>query len=553
MTSPLLIVMNIILNTKKISRWAIAILLLVGQTSFAREISSTTAWEYAKYLLSSKRYENFQSKEILKMEPLYFAEGKPLYLVQLTDGWLLISSDDRATALLASSEKGLFEIESLPDGAKILLRQYTEEIAYVEDKHLQEAPSESWNAFYQREVLAPMVVTKLPRLENNLWRQDRNNDNSCIHTYNAECPSFYGNFCGHDLVGCVAVAVGQVLWYWRWPYIAYVPNGVNSTGIPSSTVSRTSYNWDAIPSELHTNTIDPVAQQVALLLRDCGFAAHMNYNSGRSISTLTYASDALRNVFGYDAPVLPAVKNSSDWNQRIRDEIDAQRPLLYSAVEGVNGHTFVIYGYDSDDKFYINWGWGAGYNDAAYSLSALNPPGYNFSSVLQNALFGVTPQISCDNIVQTSTPSANNQLYVTAGSISLSGSIASNKNLTYLSGEQIILQPGFHACSGCDLQLRAEDFDCQVTAMSAPALLFNSETAPRDDRPQIQVNPDLATNLLQIQTSEEVRKVVVFSITGQLMLESSALNVDLSSIPHGIYILDIETLSERQQFKFYKE
>ena len=60
------------------------------------------------------------------------------------------------------------------------------------------------------------------------------------------------------------------------------------------------------------------------------------------------------------------------WNGRLRAEIDANRPILYSAADSnVGGHSFVIDGY-KDESFSVNWGWG-GYCDGFYRIGALNP------------------------------------------------------------------------------------------------------------------------------------------------------------------------------------
>ena len=83
------------------------------------------------------------------------------------------------------------------------------------------------------------------------------------------------------------------------------------------------------------------------------------------------------------------------WNDRLRAEIDANRPILYSAVDSnKGGHSFVIDGY-KDESFSVNWGWG-GYCDGFYRIGALNPETggkplgdkYNLS---QSAVFSLQP------------------------------------------------------------------------------------------------------------------------------------------------------------------
>ena len=87
------------------------------------------------------------------------------------------------------------------------------------------------------------------------------------------------------------------------------------------------------------------------------------------------------------------------WNQKVYDELAAQRPVLYTGFSSGSGHTFVIDGYGDDDYFHDNWGWYGGSN-GYFLLSILDPnnntgigassssDGYSFS---QSAFFGVQP------------------------------------------------------------------------------------------------------------------------------------------------------------------
>ena len=50
----------------------------------------------------------------------------------------------------------------------------------------------------------------------------------------------------------------------------------------------------------------------------------------------------------------------------------SSRPVLYGGLSATAGHLFVFDGYDINDFFHINWGWG-GLSDGYYALTALNP------------------------------------------------------------------------------------------------------------------------------------------------------------------------------------
>ena len=58
----------------------------------------------------------------------------PLYVVQMEDGWVLVSSELAANPILASSPTGKFpEIDDMPDGMKWLISSYEVALQYAKD------------------------------------------------------------------------------------------------------------------------------------------------------------------------------------------------------------------------------------------------------------------------------------------------------------------------------------------------------------------------------------------------------------------------------------
>lgn len=133
-------------------------------------------------------------------------------------------------------------------------------------------------------------------------------------------------------------------------------------------------------------------------MADLGVAVEMQYNKDGSGASMEDLLTALKKYFGYSkyARLLAIADLGAEvWNDRLRAEIDANRPILYSAVDSnKGGHSFVIDGY-KDESFSVNWGWG-GYCDGFYRIGALNPETggkplgdqYNLS---QSAVFSLQP------------------------------------------------------------------------------------------------------------------------------------------------------------------
>ena len=49
----------------------------------------------------------------------------------------------------------------------------------------------------------------------------------------------------------------------------------------------------------------------------------------------------------------------------LKNELDNGRPVQYRGQDKEGGHTWVCDGYDENDYFHMNWGWG-GYCDGFY-------------------------------------------------------------------------------------------------------------------------------------------------------------------------------------------
>lgn len=161
-----------------------------------------------------------------------------------------------------------------------------------------------------------------------------------------------------------------------------------------------------MPSQLDNSSIDTEVDEVAHFLRDCGLANNMQYSTllGNDFSwtTMDNIESAFKDDFNY-LSVKKHIKNNwgygSAWNDLIRSEIDASRPVLYRGDEndliGGDKHYFVIDGYDESnpDYFWINFGWGnSPYNFVVHYLGDITSiqPNYNFNQN-QRAICGISP------------------------------------------------------------------------------------------------------------------------------------------------------------------
>ena len=285
-------------------------------------------------------------------------------------GFVIIAGDDAVTPVLGYTSTGSFDAENLPDGLKDLLKSYERQIAALGDNYV--ANRTATRAAFTGEKL----------LKTAKWNQDA--------PFNKYTPKNY-------VTGCVATAGAIVMKHHGYPAKGTGSHSYTWNGQDLTANFEHDYDWANMPTK-YTVGNDEAFDGVARLMSDLGVAVEMKYAKGGSGASMEDLLTALKKYFGYSkyARLLAIADLGAEvWNDRLRAEIDANRPILYSAVDSnKGGHSFVIDGY-KDESFSVNWGWG-GYCDGFYCIGALNPETggkplgdkYNLS---QSAVFSLQP------------------------------------------------------------------------------------------------------------------------------------------------------------------
>lgn len=299
---------------------------------------------------------------------------KPLIAVLNFDiGFVVVSADDAVMPVLAYSNTCDLNLDDAAPGALFWLDLYQNEIQYVRDNNLAATESivEEWNSL--RGLKNSQTTVVVSPLLTAMWNQTKYyNQYSPI---DRDAPSGYD---GRTPNGCVAVAMASILYYYRYPehgrgshtnyhsnYDDYYVNFAQQT-----------YNYEAMQDELSFYN-----NEVAKLIFHCATAVDMMYGPDGSGAYSEQVPDAVKQYFGYSNSCSFKRKHNyqeSDWKQLLKQELDMSHPLYYSGYSQDGGHAFVCDGYDSDDLFHFNFGWG-GSSNGYYALSAtggaVNPVG----------------------------------------------------------------------------------------------------------------------------------------------------------------------------------
>lgn len=292
-------------------------------------------------------------------------------------GFVIIAGDDAVTPVLGYTSTGSFDAENLPDGLKDLLKSYERQIAALGDNYV--ANRTATRAAFTGEKL----------LNTAKWNQ--------MAPFNKYTPKNY-------VTGCVATAGAIVMKHHGYPAKGIGSHSYTWNGQTLTANFEHTYDWASMPDK-YDGTNDAAFDGVARLMADLGVAVEMNYAKDGSGAYIGNLVTALQKYYGYSKlSHLMAIEDvgAEAWNGRLREEIDANRPVLYAASDPAGGgHAFVIDGY-KDESFSVNWGWG-GYCDGFYKIGALNPesvgkPTGDKYNVGQSAVFGMQPSDGTEKV-----------------------------------------------------------------------------------------------------------------------------------------------------------
>lgn len=491
-----------------------------------------------------------------------------MYVVNMPDsGWVLVAGDERVKPILAVCDREEFPTkDEMPLGMLELLLDYANEIFFVQDSCPGLAAHPDWQVINMRRYsinsqnmlsngyLRTASLLNRPQRGEVKWNQNKKNAiDNCSKTYNKFCPDWYDVSCNRTVVGCSAVAMAQIMWYWQWPHTGYISTGIDENGNGIGTMELHLYDWDKMPTELTDATPMEEVDMVAGFLRDCGYAAKMEYGATGSGTTIQHVRTALENTFAYRVDDLRR-KNwytNNRWIELIKSEIDAGRPLYYRGQGDAGGHAFVVDGY-SGDYFHVNWGY-SGVANGFYSLGNLsfyiyvgnNQYEFHEYNSKQQALFGIQPAPACGS---ASVNGGNNYRVGVAGEVSVSNlTVPSGQTAVYYSGTSVRLLPGFHASAGSHTHVAIQNFPCSgIAPLSARSADHEDDLEQKTDllsleRPFVSetlvVYPNPTGGNLTVESSKLINQLELYGLDGEKQMESQGTTIDLHPLQVGMYIL----------------
>ncbi len=339
--------------------------------------------------------------EIVLVNTEYSEEGIPVtYRFQIGNkGFMIVSATELANPVLAFSLESNFK-EGF--GADLYTEQYKRELsALTTNPEYALKVRNSWEHYLSTNFepavkrgnpcVEPLVTTK--------WTQEK--------YYNTLCPynprnSYNDDF--HTPVGCVALTMANILFYYRYPengygMLSYIPHEYENNEVtytyPVQTVnfSQATYNYDAM-----ANQLDKYNGELAKLIYHCGVATRMSYGWDGSGSQSERAMNALVNHYFFSdkaqfqniGDIVIADSLMYKWINKAKNELDNHRPLFFSgASASAGGHAWIVDGYTTIGDatyFHVNWGWNGSNNGYFLINNQVTSSSGNFNTEGSNSM-----------------------------------------------------------------------------------------------------------------------------------------------------------------------
>ncbi|MCI5058361.1 MAG: thiol protease/hemagglutinin PrtT [Flavobacteriales bacterium] len=299
------------------------------------------------------------------------------------DGFVVVAADNEVKPILGYSTNGQFDPNNIPVQLQDLINSWQEGI----EREIKDAipastyTSNLWTQALQGSFSGSRSGSVAP-LTTTTWNQ--------WPRYNKFCP-------GGAPTGCVATAVAQIMKYHNHP-----PQGSGSHsythpdyGTLSANFGATSYDWSVMPNKLTSSSSQNEIDEVAKVNYHIGVSLDMDYGPNGSATYSYKVRNALKDHFNYKNSVSLKYRYSyslSSWKNMLKNELDNNRVVYHSGFcpDPAAGHAFVIDGYDTNDMFHVNWGWGGSYN-GYFEINNLNPGSTYTWNQSQKAIIGIEP------------------------------------------------------------------------------------------------------------------------------------------------------------------
>ena len=560
---------------------------ITGAKGQSMQVTTSEAIDIAEQYLINRNEIN--QRNTARVIPYEDSEGRYLfYEIEESGNTVLVSGHKGCIPILGSfktSDNSLIEgilSGNLPLNIVYFINGYIEQLEYAfEDRDTNRYSLEDRNTTNENTTINERIrVSEVLPLLSTRWGQSNSNaPYSVPNAYNYQTPP--GEGCLHSLVGCVAVAMGQVMKYWQYPVL--------------DTKLFTQFDWCNMSNILMSTDPDYEIQRGAIsyLLYHCGVSVDMDFGCESSGASMINAKNALKDIYDYESGISLKYKylyTDDDWRDMLQVELNNSRPVIYAAnryeeILEWPGHAFVCDGY-RDNEFHFNWGWNGAF-DGYFTIDSLRPTDDRFYKYNHSAIIKISPRDNSDiceynlnlgyfyesfySISSHSgvppyqvTPQTMTKLVSAGPSSPISWrTIPYGATATYQAHEEVLLQDGFTVEEGAEFT--AQIVPCPNCENRGEGVVeegpgdSNANPQGADTEEVLNARPSFLVSLTDLYPNptsgevivtmeDEVQGIILYNTQGQpvggwkiLSLAGNRATLDVSALSAGPYLVRIAT------------
>lgn len=354
--------------------------LLIGATSLdARPVDETRAMIIGQKFASAN-FSNYQRNNELKL--VYTGTSSRgeacFYTFNIGEtGFVIVSADDRFRPIVGYSDEGTFDVQNMSPDLAFYLGKIIEARTSPNAVIISGTEEEWQSVASSGRMLSRNGGRGVNYLCTTKWNQDS--------PYNLYAPEASNGPGGRCYAGCVATAMSQIMKYWDYPVHGNGSHTYDAGGwwgpyYPnlSANFGATTYDWKNMPIWINNGSPQVEIEAIATLMYHCGVAVNMGFaynGSGANSEDVPYA---IEQYFSYSSQAELKHRDSftlTQWQNRLKESFDLGWPVYYSGYSNEGGHAFVCDGYDDNNLFHYNWGWG-GSGDGWFVVDEIDYAGW---------------------------------------------------------------------------------------------------------------------------------------------------------------------------------
>ena len=290
---------------------------------------------------------------------VYTGQNEAFFVFNIGEnGFVIIAGDDAHRPVIGYSDESAFDAANIPPALAYYLDGVAECMLQLHNANATPDVAAEWASVLSHGRLISRNGDRgTGYFCQTKWNQD--------YPYNYCCPVDPAGSGGHAIVGCLATAMSQLMRFWAYP-----AQGIGSHcyyhedyGEICADFGNTIYDWDNMPNVLNSNAPEAEKMATGTLCFHCGVTIDMGYGPDGSGGASGPIPGVMHDYFNYSEANVQRSRNDYEtetWKTMVREQFDMGWPMYYGGCQDGGCHAFVCDGYDDNDMFHFNLGWGGG-------------------------------------------------------------------------------------------------------------------------------------------------------------------------------------------------